>query len=314
MNLFQPLTKYTILIFICLLSLNCPKRVSVKTSKIEVIYLSSLLEDIQRPEPYLCSIKDTKGIKVGYINFETPFMPQIFQRLGFYQFLSETPLDFLITNYPVYEQNFLSVPLDLGYGIKNYEGIRFAICSQYRDSLTISDQVKLATIKERSDVLWMLDKKLLSLPAMQIDFIIRNRILQDTMVKKIQLATDTTLQTKLNNFNQLLNKKLGAKINLNNLAIADYIFSRVKQRQNINIMLYPKDLIKDNAPKDSITIADFLKNTACDTKFKIQVLTKDEVNKMIKENGYSILGSITKKNMALGPDKDGEYLFDLIFY
>lgn len=314
MKMIKIFKNYFPLIFICLLFFNCPKRASVKTSKIGVIYLSSLLEDIKKPEPYLCSIADTMAIKIGYVNFETPFMPQLFQRLGFYKFLSEIPLDFLITNYPVYGYNFLPIPLDLGYGIKNIEGIRFGICSQFYDSLSISDQVKLATLRERSDVLWIVDKKLLSLPALQIDFIIRNRVLQDTMIKNIKTVKDTIRQKHLNNFTQSLNQLLDTKIDLNQKKIAEYIFSRIKQKKNIEIMLYPEGLIKDSAVKDSMTIGQFLNNVACDTKFKTQELSEDEIKKKIRENGYQYRGTITSKNIALVPDSEGEFLFDLIFF
>ncbi|MEO0185802.1 MAG: hypothetical protein ABIL22_03015 [candidate division WOR-3 bacterium] len=312
-SLLQSL-RYILSILVCLTFINCPKRPSVKTSTIEVIYLSSLLADIQKPEPFLCSIKDSKGLKVGYLNFETPFMFQIFQRLGFYKFLNDVPLDFLITNYPVYQNNFLSIPVDLGYGIKNLEGIRFAICSQYRDSLTISDQVKLATIRERSDVLWVVDKKILSIPPAQIDFIIKNRILEDTIIRQVKPAVDTTLLVKLKEFNQLLNQTLNATLLLNNSTPADYVFLKIKEKKSIDVMLFPKDMIKDNTPKNSITISGFLSNVACDTKFKLQEMKKDEVNRIARENNYTILGKITKNNVVLVPDKEGEYLFDLLFY
>ncbi|MGB9721035.1 MAG: hypothetical protein ACPL28_06135 [bacterium] len=305
--------KWILLMLVCLAFINCPKRAGVRTSKIEVIYLSSLLEDIQKPEPYLCSIKDVRGIKVGYLNFETPFMFQIFQRFGFYKLLNDVPLDFLITNCPVYQPNFLSIPVDLGYGIKNFEGIRFAICSQSRDSLTISDQVKLATIRERSDVLWLVNKKILSIPPAQIDFITKDRILQDTIIKEIRPIIDSTLLVKLKEFNQLLNQTLKATFSLNNSTLADYIFLKIKEKKNIDVMLFPMDMIKDNAPKNSITIEDFLTSVACDTKFKIQEMKKDEVNKTARENKYRILGKIAKNNVVLIPDKEGEYLFDLIF-
>ncbi len=306
--------RYILLISICFAFINCPKRVSVKTSTIEVIYLASLFEDIQKPKPFLCSVKDNKGLKVGYLNFETPFMFQIFQRLGFYKLLNEVPLDFLITNYPVYQYNFLSIPADLGYGIKNLEGIRFAICSQNRDSLTISDQVKLATIRERSDVLWVVDKKIYSIPPVQVDFIIKNRILQDTSIKQIKPAIDSILLFKLKEFNQLLNQTLCSTIILNNSTLADYVFLKIKEKKNIDVMLFPRDMIKDNTPKSSITLGDFLGSVACDTKFKLLELKKDEVNKTAKENKYTILGKITKNNIVLVPNEEGEYLFDLLFY
>lgn len=314
MAIKQSVTKILVIIFLNLILINCPKRVSVKTEKIEVIYISSLLDDIKRSEPYLCRVKNSEGIKVGYLNFDSPFMPHLFQRLGFYRLLDEVPLDFLITNSSVYGEKFLSLPIDLGYGFKNYKGIRFGVFTQYRDSLSISQQVKLAMVKERSDVLWVIDKNLLSSPPMQIDFIIRNRILKDTMIKKIEAKIDTTLLNKLNSFNELLHKTLNTSLFLNNSTIADFIFSKLKQKVNINILITPKDLIKDNTPKDSISLDEFLRMVNCAVRFKITELTKSEVNKLLSENDYTIWGSVAKKNLAYIPDKEGEYLFDLIFY
>ncbi len=314
MHKISPLRNCFLIVLSCLAFLHCPKRVSVKTSKIEVLYLSSLFEDIQRSRPFLSGIKQTKAIKIGYLNFETPFMSEIFKRLGFYELLAEVPLDFLITNYPVHGHNFLSIPLNLGYGIKNYEGIRFAVCCQYNESLSISDQVKLATIKERSDVLWLVDKKLLLSPALQIDFIIKDRILQDTIIKRIATYEDTVLQSKILNFTQSLNRILLPKVNLASKTIIDYIFERVKQKYNVNIVIYPADLIKDNAVKDSISIGDFLTKVSCDTRFRVMELTNSAANKTIKEHGYLYKGNIVKNNVVLVPDQEGNFLFDLMFY
>ncbi|MEO0106154.1 MAG: hypothetical protein ABIL46_02350 [candidate division WOR-3 bacterium] len=314
MKLFCSEKKIFIFILICLIFLNCPKRVSVKTTKIEVVYLSSLIDDINNPEPYLCGAKNFEGIKVGYLNFATPFMSRIFQRLGFYNILDEIPLDFLITNQPVYGTKFLSIPVDLGYGFKNYEGIRFAIFTKYRDSLSISDQVKLATVKERSDVLWIVDKKLLSSPPIAIDFIIRERTLQDTIVKKIKISPDTTLLNTIHNFQQLLLKTLQTKIFTANQPISEFIFNKIKQKYNTNLMIYPVNMIKDNLLKDSLTVAEFMDKVNCDTKFKVKELSKSEVNKILNDKIYAVIGKITKQNIVLMPDPEGDYLFDLIFY
>jgi len=314
MNLFNFAKKISIFILLCLIFLNCPKRMSVKTTRIEAVYLSSLIDDINNSEPYLCSVKNFKGIKVGYLNFATPFMSQIFQRLGFYNILDEVPIDFLITNHPVIGQRFLSIPVDFGYGLKNFEGIRFGILSKYRDSLTISDQIRLATIKERSDVLWVIDKNFLRSSPVQIDFIISERILKDTIMKKIKVELDTVILNKIKNFKDLLNQSLQMKISTNNLSISEFIFSKVKQKYNVNIMLYPLNMIKDNTTKDYFTIAEFMDRVNCDTRFKVKELTKSEINKMLNEKTYAVSGNITRNNIALIPDPEGEYLFDLIFY
>jgi|UniRef100_A0A7C4TBX1 hypothetical protein len=310
----RALKKSAFLFLFIFIILNCPKKVTVKTNKIEAIYLGSLTEDIKRPQPYLSGIKDLKGIKLGYINFENPFMHELFLRLGFYKILDDVPLDFLITNHPVYDHKFLSIPINLGYGFKNLEGIRFAIFSKDVDTLGISGEIKLATVRERSDVLWILDKNSFSLPPSKIDFIIKNRILQDTLIRNINLKIDTVLFNKLQQFNQLLAKTFQTRISLNNSPLSDFIFQKIKEKKNINVMLFPVNLIKDNSPRDSITISEFMDLVKCDTRFKVQELTKSEINRLLKEKIYVVLGDINKKNTVLIPDNDGEFLFDLIFY
>ncbi len=314
MDLFSSAKKIFIFFLLSLIFINCPKRVSVKTTKIELMYLSSVIDDINSPEPYLCSAKNFKGIKVGYLNFATPFMSRIFQRLGFSNILDQIPIDFLITNQPVYGTNFLSIPVDLGYGFKNYEGIRFAIFTKYRDSLFISDQVKLATVKERSDVLWIVDKNILSSPPMIVDFIIKERILQDTIVRKIKREPDTTLLNTISNFQQLLSKTLQTKIFTANQSLIEFIFNKIKQKYSTNLMIYPVNMIKDNLIKDSLTIGEFMDKVNCETKFKVKELSKSGVNKILNDKIYAVMGNVTKQNIVFMPDNEGEYLFDLIFY
>ncbi|MEO0143036.1 MAG: hypothetical protein ABIL70_03490 [candidate division WOR-3 bacterium] len=309
-DIFKFLSFMTILF----LTLNCPKRPVVKTTKIEVVYLASLYKDIQNEIPLLAGVKDAKGLKVGYLNYDTPFMPQIFQRLGFYQLLNEFALDYLITNYPVYGYNFFSVPLNLGYGIKNYEGIRFGIFSKNKDSLTIAEQTKLALVKERCDVLWVVDNKTLSFPPALISFIIKERILQDTTAKRLEIKPDSVAVHRIKNFYRLLNSTLSKKVSLEGKNLTDFVFSEILRKKGANVVLYPEGTIKNEIIKDSVSIEEFLKNVACEKKFKIHELNKEEVKKIALDNKYLIYGTVKKKNTACLPDADGEYLFDLLFY
>uniref|UniRef100_A0A7C4TCS8 Uncharacterized protein n=1 Tax=candidate division WOR-3 bacterium TaxID=2052148 RepID=A0A7C4TCS8_UNCW3 len=310
----QKTRRVIFLLSFILFLLNCPKRITVKTSQIEVVYLSSLAEDIPRQKPYLAGLKNLRGIKVGYLNFDTPFLPQIFQRLGFYQLLDELSLDFLITNYPLYGYNFLSIPVEQGYGIKNYQGIRFGIFSKNKDSLSIAEQTKLTLVRERSDVLWIIDNKIFSSPPLLINFIIKERILEDTMVSKLSAEPDTQEVEKIRNFSNLLNNFLFRRVYLEGKKLSDYVFSKACERKGANIVLFPKDIVKNNLTVDSLSVADFLKYVGVEKKFKIQKLKKDEVKKISQEKNYSIWGKITKINSALIPDDDGEFLFDIIFY
>lgn len=303
----------SILLLIPVLFLNCPKRMVVKTTKIEVLYLSSIYEDIQREKPFLSGIKNLNGIKVGYLNFDTPFLPQLFQRFGFYELLNEFPLDFLVTNYPVYGYNFLSIPESLGYGIKNYKGIRFGIFSKNKDSLTISEQTKLALVKERTDVLWVIDHTSFSMPPVLIEFLARERILQDTVIRRFVLEYDSVLLHKIKNFTKPLNSILSTEVYLGNRTLKEFIFSEIKDKQGVNLIIYPPELFKEEIRKGMTTIIELLRSVNCEMKFKRTELGRVEVKKILQDKKYLFWGNIEKKNHILIPDRDGEYLFDLLF-
>ena len=150
-----------LLLFMVPFLLNCPKRMTPGSRhKIDMYYLGSLTDDLQRPEPLLAGVAGLKGLKVGYLDTDKPGYALFLERIGLYKLYNDLPLDFLVTTYPAFGENHLPVLKTMGYGIKNIEGIRFGMISLGKDTLTIHDQTKISLARERSDVLWVIEKKL----------------------------------------------------------------------------------------------------------------------------------------------------------
>jgi len=293
--------------------LNCAKRVSAIPKKIEVFYLSSLNEDLKRENSVVVGVNQLKGIKITYLHFEQPFLATVFERLGFYNLLNEFSIDFLITNAPVYGMNYLSIPETMGYGIKNYEGIRFAILNKNKDSLSIADETKITLLKERSDILLITDNKFLDSSPMKIEFFIKDRALTDTNITQMKIKPDSLLQKKLQAFKNTLNYTLNKRIDIENKRLDEYILSKLTQKEIADLILYPSNLFHKVITTNSITVYEFIANVACELKLKKVEMTKDEILKVKEEKKYNIWGNITKKNSVLLPDEEGKYIFDILF-
>lgn len=307
--------RYLFLLIIPLL-LNCPKKYAPKVEKIEAVYLSSFYEDIQREKPFLSGIKNLSGIKIGHINTDPPFMAILLGRLGFYELLNSTGIDFVIGDPIVFQAdniNYFFVPVSMGYAIKNYEGIRFAILCKNKDSLTIADEITITLVKQRSDVLWVIDKAMIDSPPMKIDFFIKDRGLSDTSMTAIEIEPDTMLLKKLQNFKNNFNNMLSRKIYLENKRLDEYVLSKIALSKDVNVILYPEYLFGDVIKKDSISLSEILNNVMCGLKFQKSVdMTKNEILEFNKEKKYKVWGKSIKTNQVLLPDNQGEYLFDLI--
>jgi hypothetical protein len=300
------------LLLVVIVFLACPKKYAPKVEKIEAIYLSSLYEDIHRDKPILAGVKDLPGIKIGYIKTDPPFMAHILKRLGFYQVLNEFPIDFVITELDIHGMDYFTIPVSMGYAIKNYEGIRFAILCKNKDSLAIEDEIKLSLIKQRSDILWVIDNALLNSAPKKIDFFVKNRELSDTSVTAIMLKSDTVLLKILQDFRKKLRDFLNSKIHLEGKNLDEYILSKIAQRMKINVILYPDKICRTVAKRDSISIQELLNKLSWDLKFKSdQGVPKTEILKLSKEKKYNIWGKLAKTNQVLLPAEDGTHLFDL---
>jgi len=299
-----------------LLVLNCPKRFALKVEKIETIYLSSLYHDMYREKPLLAGIKDVPGIKIGHLQTDPPFMGILLGKLGFYQLLNETGLDFIIGDTPIFwtdDMRYFFIPISMGYAIKNYDGIRFAILSQDRDSLTVSDRIKMSLIQQRSDVLWIIDSNVINSPSMKINFFIKNRILSDTTITPIAIEPDSVLLKKLQDFKSMLDELLAQKIDLEGKKLGEYVLSKAALHEDANVILYPADLFNENIEKDSVSLRGILKNVMCELKFTKINIDREKILEMSRNKEYRIWGNMTGTNQVLMPDDEGEYFFDLFY-
>jgi hypothetical protein len=305
---------HTLFLVLTILILNCPKKYAPKVEKIEVIYLSSLYEDIQREEPYLAGLKGVSGIKIGHLVTEPPCMARLLGRLGFYQLLDEFPLDFIICDTTLYDVHYMSILESMGYGITNYSGIRFAMLSKDKDSLKIEDEITLTLVRQRSDVLWIIDKSMISSPPQKIDFFIKARALIDTSTSAISAVPDTSLYEKVAHFRDMLNKTLSKKIYLEGERLDEHVLSKVALHNNVNIILYPDGLFLDREIEDSISVRQLLEKVSCEMRFrKSRRMTETGIEELSEEKGYEIWGEIKELNMVSFPDAQGLVLFDILY-
>lgn len=304
----------TLFLGLIILILNCPTKYAPKVEKIEVIYLSSLYEDIQRDEPYLAGLKDISGIKIGHLVTEPPCMARLLGRLGFYQLLDEFPLDFVICDTTLHDVHYMSILESMGYGIINYSGIRFAIFSKNKDSLKIEDEVTLTLVRQRSDVLWVIDKSMIFSPPQKIDFFIKARTLIDTSSSTISVVPDTALYNKVVHFRNMLNKTLSKKIYLEGQRLDEHVLSEVARHNNVNIILYPDGLFLDSEAEDSISIRELLEKVSCEMRFsKSHRMTEAGIDELRKEESYKVWGELKELNTVSFPDTQGLVLFDILY-
>lgn len=241
-------------------------------------------------------------------------MATFLSRMGFCELLNEFPIDFVISDTLIYNAQYMSIPKSMGYGIKNYEGIRFAILYKDKDSLTIDDNIHISLVEQRSDVLWIIDNDCLDLAPMKINFFIKDRGLVDTAITVLEVDPDTVLLKKLQNFRNRLDKALSKTINLENQRLDEYILSKIALSQGVNVILYPANLFHSVVEKDSVSIKEIIKNVACELKFeKFSNMTKNEIDRLKKEKEYIVWGIPAQTNQVFLPSDSGAFLFDLLF-
>ncbi len=303
-----------LLSLIFLLLLNCPSKYVQRVSSIDTIYLSSLYEDIHREKPLLAGIRDIPGIKIGYLKTEPSSITLLLEKLGFYELLNETGIDFIIGDTPMVALNdvdYFLIPRSMGYAIINYNNLRFAILSQDRDSLTISDRIQLSLVQQRSDIFWIIDNRVFESPPKKINFIVKNRMLSDTTTSAIKTETDTGLLQRLLHFRMMVDEALSKNIYLENKKLDDYILSAVAQRAGVDIIIYPMELFHNVTEKDSMSLKEILTNVACEFKFKKNEMDKGKIVTFSKDHNYQIWGTLAEVNRVLLPDDHGNYLFNL---
>ncbi|UCG93312.1 MAG: hypothetical protein JSV97_06340 [candidate division WOR-3 bacterium] len=305
---------YYLFSLIFLLLLNCPAKYVKRVSRIETIYLSSLYEDIHREKPLLAGIRDIPGIKIGYLKTEPSSIALLLEQLGFYELLNETGIDFIIGDTPMVVLNdvdYFLIPRSMGYAITNYNNLRFAILSQDRDSLTISDRIQLSLVQQRSDIFWIIDNQVFESPPKKINFVVKDRMLSDTTTTAIQTKTDTALLQRLIHFRIMVDEALSKNIYLENKKLDDYILSAVAQRAGVEVIVYPRKLFHNVIERDSMSLEEILTNVACEFKFKIIEMDKKDIVTLSKDQNYQIWGTVAEANRVLLPGDDGNYLYNL---
>jgi hypothetical protein len=295
---------------------NCPKKYAPDVESIEVLYVSSLYKDIYQDQPILAGIKGLPGLKVGHLKTNPPFMSIILGRLGFYELLNETGIDFVIADSLTFwtdNINYFLVPKSMGYAITNYEGIRFALLRKDKDTLAIADETQISLIKQRSDVLWIVENRLLDITPIRINFFIKDRGLADTTMTALKVGLDTLLADKIKRFKEKLEQTLNRKIYLEQKNLKAYILSTVSLNEGVNIILYTHGLFINDISSDSITLEEILNSVVCEMKFNKMVMNKKQIQELNKEKEYETWGKLKKNNNVLLPDEYGTYLFDMFY-
>lgn len=304
-----------ILLFLC----NCPRRYAPGAKKIEVFYLGSLYEDMFREKPIMTGVNSLEGITLGHVHSGKPFLDVILQRLGFYQLLNETGIRYVCGDPETMRSdnmNYFLIPLTMGYVIENYEGIRFGIISKPLDSLSIEQEVNLTIARQRSDILWIIDKKFLALSPRKISFFIKDRGLADTSTTSFTFRSDTLLLRRIRDMRERLEAILDRSLHLDKKSVEDYVFTSLSDRQEANVILYSPTLLHETRKDmraDDMTLADFLTIVSCNNRFTRYLnVTAEKVESLITKHGYMRWGVVTAKNNVLLPDPEGEYVFDLL--
>lgn len=296
------------------LLLNCPKKYTPKVDKIQVYYLGSLYEDIYREPPLLSGTPAMQGIVIGHLETEPPILRYILGKLGFFALLDEFPIDYVMSDTLVYNVHYLSIPRDLGYGIKNYEGIRFAIARRGSDSLTINDEVQLTLIKQRSDILWLIDNDFIKTTPRRIDFYVENRQLADTSIAALEVEPDTVLMNKVAAFRNRLDTLLSTTFILAGEDLSEFILSTIAERVDVNVIAYPPSMVVVQPQSDTVTLFETINSIDWTVRMqKVTDMANKDVSQLVDESGYTLWGRVQKTNTCLVPDVQGKNLFDLFY-
>jgi hypothetical protein len=295
------------------LCIFCTKGIVEKVNKIDVIYLGSIYEDIYRKEPVSASISHLPGIKFGHTLTEPVFMEYFMHKMGLYQLLNDLELDFVITDSAVYNQHYFPIPKAMGFALENYGDIRLAIMSIDKDSLSINEQVQFSLVKERSDVLWVIDRDVLSLDPSLIALYIDHRSLSDTNMSPLAVVPDTARILKVVQFREKIDMVLDKKIPITG-SIGEHLFSVIAQREGIDVVVYPENLFAGAVETDSASLRELMHNIAFEMKFKKAEMSDTEIRDICTLHGYTTWGSTKKANSVLLPNAiEGKHIFDYYY-
>jgi hypothetical protein len=297
------------------LLLNCPKSHRPDVDRIGVTYLSSLYRDIKSDKPLLAGIKDVEGITLGHTITEPRYISHLLSEFGFFELLTETGIDYVIADPRLVQldnMNYFIVPYDLGYVISNYEGIRFAILSKGKDSLTIQEKISVEIVNQRSDIMWIIDPAFLPSPPMTYYFYVKNRALADTSTSTFETTVDTLLAHRLHDCIRKVQDILNRSVTLNGPSVKEFTLSTLKRNEAVDIVLYPPDMFKSEPGATHITIEDFITAVACEQRFETKRMSREKLEETQVKEGLLLYGEIDETNAVLYPSAFGRSLFDLL--
>lgn len=302
-----------LLIVLIVISLHCTSGVVPKTNRIDVAYIGSIYEDINQESPISAGLADFQGIKIAHTMTEPAFMEHYLYRAGLSELLNKLEIDFVIGDTVARNQKFYGIQRSTGYAITNFEGIRFAMFSTSKESLTIDDQVQLTLVRERSDILWVIDRTVLDIEPTLITFYINNRVLSDTSMLPIKAEIDTARQRLVKDFINKAEDGLNKKIYLGG-RVDEHLFSTIAEKQAVNIVIYPEDLIVEMFEGDSTTLRELMGLIAFEMEFKKMEMSDAEVSEFCAAKGFLRWGNVKEENDVLLPDEiDGRSIYDFYY-
>lgn len=230
--------------------------------------------------------------------------------MGLHELLDTLGFDFVIGDTLVYGGDYFPMSRSMGYAIKNFGGIRFAMICSAKDSLTMEDRVTLSLLKERSDILWVIDKPLLEMQPCVIRLNVNQRSLSDTSISTIKAKEDTARARLIRDFIRGIEKELNREIIVAG-SIADHVLSTVTKNEEVDVILYPEKLFLSNDKAQTSSLRKLIESVAFDTKFKKTEMKRAQIVEFCAATGCLTWGQIKQTNSVLVPDeKTGSRIFD----
>jgi hypothetical protein len=298
---------------VILLSISCMAGVAPRVNSIDVVYIGSMWDDIHRDNPYSARAKDPDAIKLAHTLTEAPFMEYYLQKMGLHELMNVLGFDFVIGDTLAYGGDYFPMSQSMGYAIKNFRGIRFAMICSAKDSLTMDDQVTLSLLRERSDILWVINRPLLEMPPSLIKLNISQRSLSDTSISPIKAKEDTDMVRLIRDFRRRIEKELNREISLAG-PVADHVLSTVAENENVNVILYPKELFVSKEEAQTINLRNLIESVAFEMKFRKTQMKRAQISEFSTTTGCLTWGEINDTNTVLVPDeKTGNHMFDYYY-
>jgi hypothetical protein len=292
-----------------LVSLSCIAGLSPGVRSIDVVYIGSIWDDINREKPFSARVTDTDAIKLAHTLADPPFMEYYLQQMGLHELMNELGFDFVIGDTLVYGGDYFPMSKSMGYAIKNFGGIRFAMICSTEDSLTMEDQVILSLLKERSDILWVIDKPLLETPPSLIKLNVHQRLLSDTSMSAIKAKEDMGMVDLISEFRHRIERELNATIETGG-PVTEHVLSTVAQKENVNVIIYPKGLFVSIKEAQTMSLRDLFESVAFEMKFRKTEMERGQIIEFCKTTGCLTWGEVTQTNNVLVPDeKTGKHIY-----